>query len=435
LIIASGFPLMVAACSDAGDDVYERAQLGSSEQALISDQLHQNGTTGFFFLPPFVPRPGPFGDFVSNAAPTVRVDRINPSSGQVLASVATYTRTSGPGAETVRLHPRNAPGEDGDLDPEGYFVVRFRTAQFNLSPDASYRVTVSVQNRTLGFADLDVGRTLRELTSVDREQFVPVLNGQVLRIKFRIDRPAVDADADGVLDWNDNCPTVANANQRDTVRNGIGDACRCQTVSCAPLDACHVAGSCSPTTGLCSASPNAPNGTACNDGDACTTNDRCTNGVCSGQGGQCCDPSELSGSGSFPGMSGDLSFDFPPLAAQALSRLATVPNPSRHAVYFTTRLAMNPGQIAVGRTPLWGLTVQYGLGTTYAQILPLLNDWLASNVLPAGAPAAATLEAPADAAFAPRFSFAELQLSACGAPQSFVVLEPEGGSEIPLIPE
>jgi hypothetical protein len=37
--------------------------------------------------------------------------------------------------------------------------------------------------------------------------------------------PAVDRDGDGVYDGDDNCPTVANANQWDTDRDYIGDAC------------------------------------------------------------------------------------------------------------------------------------------------------------------------------------------------------------------
>ena len=34
-----------------------------------------------------------------------------------------------------------------------------------------------------------------------------------------------DSDLDGVFDKLDNCPATSNANQRDTDRNGIGDAC------------------------------------------------------------------------------------------------------------------------------------------------------------------------------------------------------------------
>ena len=35
-----------------------------------------------------------------------------------------------------------------------------------------------------------------------------------------------DTDSDGILDINDNCPTVVNADQKDTDGNGVGDACQ-----------------------------------------------------------------------------------------------------------------------------------------------------------------------------------------------------------------
>jgi len=42
---------------------------------------------------------------------------------------------------------------------------------------------------------------------------------------FKIFDPAGDSDADGVLDVNDNCPFIANANQTDTDGDGVGDVC------------------------------------------------------------------------------------------------------------------------------------------------------------------------------------------------------------------
>jgi hypothetical protein len=39
------------------------------------------------------------------------------------------------------------------------------------------------------------------------------------------DGQANDNDGDGVCDADDNCPNNPNPDQRDTLRNGLGDAC------------------------------------------------------------------------------------------------------------------------------------------------------------------------------------------------------------------
>jgi hypothetical protein len=67
--------------------------------------------------------------------------------------------------------------------------------------------------------------------------------------------------------------------QSDTCQAGacIGS----HPVVCAASDQCHVAGSCNPGTGQCS-NPEAPDGTACNDGNSCTIADACKAGSCTG---------------------------------------------------------------------------------------------------------------------------------------------------------
>ncbi|NUO53649.1 MAG: hypothetical protein HOV80_32780, partial [Polyangiaceae bacterium] len=73
------------------------------------------------------------------------------------------------------------------------------------------------------------------------------------------------------------------------------DSCQAGTctgsnpVVCTPSDQCHAAGSCNPATGMCS-NPNAPDGTSCNDGNLCTQTDSCSAGVCGGGNPVTCAP-------------------------------------------------------------------------------------------------------------------------------------------------
>jgi cysteine-rich repeat protein len=84
-----------------------------------------------------------------------------------------------------------------------------------------------------------------------------------------------------------------NPNKADGSACNDGNACTqtdtCQAgtcaganpVTCAALDQCHTAGTCSAATGMCT-NPNKANGTACNDGNACTQTDTCQAGTCAG---------------------------------------------------------------------------------------------------------------------------------------------------------
>ena len=77
--------------------------------------------------------------------------------------------------------------------------------------------------------------------------------------------------------------------QTDSCQSG---ACTgSNTVSCTASDQCHDAGTCSPTTGLCS-DPAKPNGTTCSDGNACTQTDSCQSGACTGSNTVSCTASD-----------------------------------------------------------------------------------------------------------------------------------------------
>jgi hypothetical protein len=80
-------------------------------------------------------------------------------------------------------------------------------------------------------------------------------------------------------DDGDACTTV------DTCQEGV---CKgTMPAVCAALDACHVVGTCDPSTGVCS-NPKGADGTACDDLDACTKTDTCVAGACVGGGQVVC---------------------------------------------------------------------------------------------------------------------------------------------------
>jgi hypothetical protein len=75
------------------------------------------------------------------------------------------------------------------------------------------------------------------------------------------------------------CDDGNGCTQLDTCQAGVCQGAN--PVTCAALDACHLAGACDPSTGVCS-QPARPDGTACNDGNACTAADTCQAGICQG---------------------------------------------------------------------------------------------------------------------------------------------------------
>jgi hypothetical protein len=100
-------------------------------------------------------------------------------------------------------------------------------------------------------------------------------------------------------------PSTCSNGLQDGVETGVdcGGPCApcvnpCASVTCVPSDACHLAGVCNPSNGICS-NPVAPWGTACDDGNACTATDACQSGVCVGSSPTTCvasDACHLAGS-------------------------------------------------------------------------------------------------------------------------------------------
>jgi hypothetical protein len=267
----------------------------ASEPLVVNRSQNSGATLGFYFLPPISwNMPSHFtGEFDPGLSPTVRIDQID-SSGSTIATVATLQGDDA----SVRRHPWRE-----------FYIARYNTA--GLDPTKSYRIRVLVDDKELGAVDLAVVAKLSDLKNVDIKRFTPVVVGEILPIKFRIERSAADQDGDGVPDWKDNCPTIYNPPVPvgvDTPPNGPPplhcdyntsdcdpqevdchhhtkleqpDVCSCpgNGASCTAPDACHAATMCDPSTGSCGVTA-LPDGTSCSDGNACNGVETCQGGVC-----------------------------------------------------------------------------------------------------------------------------------------------------------
>ena len=228
----------IAACTDATAPVAPLATGPTGPSFLISDGAHGGSNSFFFFLPPMVKNPKTGGHNVRGLSPVVDI-----CVGQV-------TGCSTPLAHFVvgdeRRHEREHEcrehwghgHEDGDDDRDGHhgpnagdrfdddhhgnkscdsppdvcrdddedddddhdghqhhgdsedhYLVDWHTGR-SLNPGI-YRVSVTLNGQLLGFADVQVvgkGKDLKNVTS----DFVGLLRGETLPIKFRIEKGAVD---------------------------------------------------------------------------------------------------------------------------------------------------------------------------------------------------------------------------------------------------
>lgn len=166
-------PLLVAAL--AGLAACEAARLPTDAPApfaSISDGAH-GGTPGFNWLPPMVSNPGATGTFDAALSPVVEVCAI---SGTACAPVATYTTTSGPAGEKVVVKAS-----------ESHYMVNWHTRDFDLDLAVTYRIRVSVGARELGHADVDLIENGSAARNVNTAEYIPLVDGRTLPIKFRID--------------------------------------------------------------------------------------------------------------------------------------------------------------------------------------------------------------------------------------------------------
>ncbi len=141
----------------------------------ISDGAHA-GNNNFFFLAPMVANPSPTGTFDGSLHPEVEICVWNGADCDALLAI--FDVNTGPGSETIRVE-------------SDHYVVNWHTDDilndFPLDEGETYRIRVLVGGHMLGFADVEVVGSAKELKNVETDELIPLKDGRTLPIKFRIE--------------------------------------------------------------------------------------------------------------------------------------------------------------------------------------------------------------------------------------------------------
>ncbi len=193
IVTLTGLLLFVGACEDAplgqadGFDLLEPS-------ALIEDAAHSGGVENFYFLPPMVPNPAVAGVFDASFSPTVEICQLDGSdcaASQPTGFPIVYTMSTGPGGETVAV---SAADE--------HYKVNWHTDEFTLNETELYRISVLLDGNVIGFADVDVVNSGKDLKNVDTNEFIALKDGRTLPIKFRLEEGAgVCTTLPGLVAW------------------------------------------------------------------------------------------------------------------------------------------------------------------------------------------------------------------------------------------
>ncbi len=162
----------------------ERQSLTSPHRlsADFSDGSLTTGNPHFFFLPPLVGQPSFSGTFNANLAPVVEICQVNLDSKGIPTGCATAPFSPGP----VQL--------DGASQQ---YQVNWHTDAPAIDPSQFYRIQVfssiqafSLGTAPLGLADIDPVMNGSQLKNVNTGEFIGLVDGRTLPIKFRIEQGA-----------------------------------------------------------------------------------------------------------------------------------------------------------------------------------------------------------------------------------------------------
>ncbi|MFN8668042.1 MAG: Ig-like domain-containing protein [Gemmatimonadaceae bacterium] len=174
--------LAASGCGAPDRTVAPQPPLRSPTSHSISDAVHGNGNARFYFLPPMVPAPSPTGTFDASLSPVVEVCEW---SGTCSVTVARFTTAGTPASASIRV----------DTTAQQYIVNWDTKACLSgpctLDPLKTYRLRVTAAGVELGYADLDVVSNGAQLKHVQTGEYIGLVDGRTLPVKFRIEQGIV----------------------------------------------------------------------------------------------------------------------------------------------------------------------------------------------------------------------------------------------------
>jgi Tol biopolymer transport system component len=187
--------IVLAACSPEeplAPRTADPPRRGPAPALAISDAVFNHGNPRFFWLPPMVKNPSYSGQPDGTLKPHVLVCVWRADVDRCGDVVADFNTTGGTGSQTVRYDAT-----------AGLYIVNWDTktclrGACTLSTTQPYRIRVFVGGSQLGFADVDLADNGKEIKNLDTSgDYVPLVNGRTLPVKFRIEKGAVAVVAPG----------------------------------------------------------------------------------------------------------------------------------------------------------------------------------------------------------------------------------------------
>jgi hypothetical protein len=172
--------LVVAACDSGAPPTAPDAFDPSS---IVIDGT-TTGNSHFIVLPPtLIGPPVSNGTFDGSLRPRVEICEWSVTDDACVPGGATftYTRTSGPEGEFVRVS-------------EGHYLVNWDTRLEGIEPGKVYRASVFIVTRELGSVDYEIGETGRDVANILTGENVGLVDGRTLPFRFRIELGAVEEE-------------------------------------------------------------------------------------------------------------------------------------------------------------------------------------------------------------------------------------------------